>query len=273
MRVVNTLLAMGLATLAAGCFGNSSPEAPEVVPPQPFTHGQGTPKSVQRWAAAMQPPHVVAFFDGLFERVGVRLTDTGEAFTCIHRGDHIEFSDELDPESVDFVVTIDQAQVDGMLGYLKAPDLDEAARFRIVSVIATPATAAMLKKPAIKSARLRSFLYWIGNAPAHMQVVLAAPAGLADMGHTIVRQGADTIVAPGLHGSVSEIYRLSVAEAVEFQRRMMAARKANSLWAWIGFARWYGAFTTRVAVPAGDYAEAALHAAGEPVQASRVGSR
>ncbi len=247
MRLLAT--AMAAAVLLLGCLGTPLAEAPLIVPPQPWTPAQGEPTSIQKWAAAMQPPTVVAFFDGLFERVGVRIADTGEAFTCIHDGDRVLFSDELDEESVDFVVAIDSGQVDRMLENMKTGELDEAARFRIMAVIATPSTEAMLKRPAIRSEWLRSFLFWIGGAEPLMQVVLVGPPGEQNMAHTIARVNGATTVTPGLHGEVSHIYQLTVDDAVTYQRRMLAARKANGLWSWITFARWYGEFREKVVVP------------------------
>lgn len=235
---------------AVACFGGAAPEPPPLVEPKPWSADQGEPTSVQKWAAAMQPGPVVGFFDGLFNRVGVRVTDTGEAFTCVHAGDRILFSDELDPDSVDFTVEIDSAQVDRMLSYMAKGELDDVAQFRIMSVISTPATRAMLSRPIIRSEWLRSVLYWIGNAPERMQVVLTGPPGESPIGHVIERVGTEVKVIAGIQEDITALYRLTVPDAVDFQRRMIAARRDNSLWNWIGFARWYGAFTDRVAVPA-----------------------
>lgn len=38
--------------------------------------------------------------------------------------------------------------------------------------------------------------------------------------------------------------------SADYQRRMVAARKANNLRTWIGFARWYGQLRKRAVVPA-----------------------
>lgn len=247
----------GFALLASAglwfaCSLSHAPEPapPPLVTPPPLAAG-ATPTSIQKWAAALQPAPVVAFFDGLFHRVGVRVTDTGEAFTAVHAGDRILFSDELDESHVDFTVEITTAQVDRMLGHLAAGRLDEGARFRIMAVLATPATRAMLARPVIRSERLRELLYWIGDAEPRMQVVLTPPPGEPEVGHTIERVGAVTTVTAGLHGAVDHVYRLSVDDAVEFQRRMIAARSADSLLTWLQFARWYGALRARVVEPVG----------------------
>jgi hypothetical protein len=202
------------------------------------------------WRTAMQPPQVVAFFDGLFERAGVRVTDTGEAFTCRHLGDRIEFESGIDDAAVDFTVDIESAQAERIVAFVGDGALDEREQFRIMAVLASPATQAALRRPIIKSRLLRSVLYRIGRAERRMQVVLVAPPGESDEMHTIAYEAGEWVVTAGRHGSVPHVYRLTVADAVEYQRKMLAARKANSLRSWIRFARWYGQLRRRVVVPA-----------------------
>lgn len=206
--------------------------------------------SLEQWRGAMQPPEVVGFFAGLFERAGVRVTDTGESFTCIHRGDRIEFEDQLDEASVDFTVEITSEQAQLLVEDVRDGVLDEREQFRVMAVLATPATRGALRRPIIKSRVLRSILYKIGGAETPMHVVLVAPPGETDAGHTIRYEGGAWSVTPGLSGTVRQVYRLTVADAIEYQRRMLAARKENRLGSWIRFARWYGGLRKRVVSPA-----------------------
>jgi len=197
----------------------------------------------------MQPAPVVEFFAGLFRSAGVRVTDTGDAFTCHHLGDRIEFEDGVDQRHLDFVVDIDSSQVDRMLEDVRAGELDERAKFRIMAELATPATQAALARPMIRNRALRGVLYRIGRAESLMHVRLVAPPGEEDVAHTIVYADGQWLVIPGLHGSPPHEYRLTVSDAVLYQRRMLAARQANSLPPWIAFARWYGRFRKRVLAP------------------------
>jgi hypothetical protein len=50
---------------------------------------------------------------------------------------------------------------------------------------------------------------------------------------------------------VKHEYRLSVDDALAFQRRLLAARRKNRLRDWLRFARWYGGLTRRVTAPVG----------------------
>lgn len=204
---------------------------------------------LDQWQAAMQSPDVVGFFRGLFDRAGVRVTGTDEAFTCVHEGNRVSFREGLQ-EPLDFVVDIASEQAQALLAHVQDGVLDERERFRIMAALASSATRDLLARPMIRSRLLRSVLFKIGRAEMLMHVVLAAPPGEQDAGHTIAYADGQYLVIPGLHGRVSHVYRLTTEEAADYQRRMLAARKANNLRSWINFARWYGTLRKRAEAPA-----------------------
>src|SRR4051794_10936512 len=95
--------------------------------------------SLDKWRSLTQPPSVVAFLRGLFERVGIRVTDTGEQFAGRHFGDRIDFEPILEPGQVDYIVEIRSSQVDRLAAHVRAGELDEAEQYRIVGTLFTPA--------------------------------------------------------------------------------------------------------------------------------------
>ncbi len=204
---------------------------------------------LEQWQAAMQSPDVVSFFRGLFGRAGVRVTGTNEAFTCVHQGHRIALSDGLQ-EPLDFVVDIAPEQAQALLADVHDGVLDDRERFRIMAALASPATRSALARPMIRNKALRALLFKIGRAESLMHVVLAAPQGEEDAAHTIAYADGQYLVIPGLHGRVPHVYRLTLNDAVDYQRRMLAARKANNLRTWIAFARWYGQLRKRAVVAA-----------------------
>jgi hypothetical protein len=131
--------------------------------------------SIEKWRSALQPPAAVAFFDGLFGRAGVRVTDTGEAFTCVHRGDRIDFEDGLDQSATDFTVEIDSSQVDLLLADIGDGTLDAGEQYRIMSHLAAPAARAAFQRPMIRNRYLRGLLFKIGRADMLMHVRLMPP--------------------------------------------------------------------------------------------------
>ena len=203
--------------------------------------------SMEKWRSAMQPPDAVAFFQGLFERAGVRVTDTGEAFTCVHRGTSIELEDALDEDAVDFTVEIDSKQVDALLDDIADARLDDAEQYRIMAHLAAPAARGAFRKPVVRNRFLRTVLFTIGRADMLMHVRLMPPPGEPEApGYTVMYVDGQTLVIPGFYGRVKHEYRLTVADAMAFQRRLLAARRKNRLRDWLGFARWYGGLKRRV---------------------------
>lgn len=192
--------------------------------------------SVEKWQSVIQDPRVVRFFDHLFERVGVRITDTGEAFTCIHRGDRIDFEPALDESRVDYVVEIESFQVDRLEREARKGEFDQAEQYRIMAELFTPATAATLRNPLLASALTRR----LAGAEPVIHVRLKSPvAGEPDVTHTLRFDQRRWEVVPGLHGTARRSYTLTLEEAIRYHRHVFAALKANSLLNWIRFGLWY----------------------------------
>ena len=55
---------------------------------------------LKKFQEAQQNPAIVDFFSLLFEKAGIRVVDTGEEFSCYHRGTHINFESPLDETSM-----------------------------------------------------------------------------------------------------------------------------------------------------------------------------
>jgi hypothetical protein len=205
---------------------------------------------MDRFQTAMQPPQAVTFFRGLFERAGVRVLETGEAFTCVHRGDSIHFEDGIDEGSVDFVVDVEAGQIEALLADIADGVLDEREQYRIMSHLAAPAARGAFRRPAIRNRFLRELLFKIGRAEMLMHVRLIPPPGEPETpGYTVTYVDGQTLVIDGFHGKVDHEYRLSVAHATEFQRRLLEARHKGRLRDWLLFARWYGKLRKQVVAP------------------------
>jgi hypothetical protein len=192
--------------------------------------------SLERWKSVIQEPRVVQFFAGLFERIGVRVTGTSEAFTCVHRGDRIDFEPTLDEAKVDYVVEVEPAQVERLANEAAKGVLDTAEQYRIMAELFTPATAAILKDPRLSSSLAKR----LTGAEEVIHVRLASPpAGEPETSHTLRYRGGRWEVVPGLQGTATRSYTLTVEQALTFQRQAFAAIRAHSLVGLIRFALWY----------------------------------
>lgn len=180
---------------------------------------------------------VVQFVAGAFERLGVNVRDTGEAITCVHRGDQIDFEDRIVHGRVDYTVEVESTQLEHLGQQVQAGTFDEMEKFRIVRVLFTPATAAMLADQPVLSHPLVRRLAGVENL-IHVRLVAPA-AGEEDGTHTLVYAAGQWLVFPGLHGQAQRTFTLSTEEVLDYQRHIFAAVRAVAFGEWLRFGRWY----------------------------------
>jgi hypothetical protein len=195
------------------------------------------PTSLEKWQAVVQDPRVTGFFRGTFERAGVRVRDTGEEFTCIHRGDRIDFEPSINGAGVDYTVEIEAFQVDRLAEEAATGELRAIAAYRVLRALFSPATAATLKNPILSHGLLRR-LSAVEDL-IHVQLRSPAPEEEPDAAHTLVHAAGQWLVIPGLWGRPRRVFDLTMDEALAYQRRVFAAMKRNNPLTWLRFALWY----------------------------------
>jgi len=195
--------------------------------------------SLGKWQSLTQDPQVVGFFVGLFERVGVRVTDTKEEFTCIHRGDRVDFEPTLDDRKVDYTVEIQSSQVDRLAEHARRGELSAAEQYRIIRALFSPVTAATLKTPILSNGILRR-LFGVDEL---IHVYLKSPVpdepGCEDVNHTLIYVKGQWLVIPGSHGTPRRTFSLTMQDSLTYHRQIFAAIKANKWLTWLGVLRWY----------------------------------
>jgi hypothetical protein len=202
--------------------------------------------SLEKWRAVVQTPEIVGFFRGTFERAGVRIKDTNEAFTCVHRGDRIEFEPDLDESRVDYTVVIESYQVERLAEEARAGELSAIEQFRVLRALFSPATAATLKNPVLSHGFLRR-LSGVEDL-IHVNLHSPDPEQEPNAAHTLVHAAGQWLVFVGLHGRPRRTFRLSMEDAVAYQRRVFHAMKKDDPLTWIRFASWYVSWRKRVSV-------------------------
>ena len=195
------------------------------------------PTSLEKWRAVVQDPRVVDFFRGTFERAGVQIADTREAFTCVHRGDRVEFEDTLDEATVDYTVEIESHQVDRLAEEAGKGELRPIAQYRVLRALFTPATAATLKNPVLSNGLLRRLSRVEDLIHVHLRT--PDPAEEPDTAHTLIHSGGQWLVLPGIHGEPRRVFRLSMEDAIVYQRRVFRAMKEDTWRGWLRFGLWY----------------------------------
>ena len=197
------------------------------------------PTNLEKWQALIQQPANVEFFKGLFERVGISVVDAHEAFTCIHRGDKIDFEAGLDRNAVDYTVEITEAQVGRLAEHVAAGDIGLAEQYRVMRALFTPATAATLKNPIMANAFFRRLSKIEDVTHVHMISPTPNEPDCEDTYHTLIYVPGQWLVIPGLQGSPGRVFNLTMEDALIYHRRVFSALKANRWRSWMSFQRWY----------------------------------
>ncbi len=193
--------------------------------------------ALDRWQTVTQDPRVVGFFKGTFQRAGVRVSDTGEAFTVVHHGDHVTFEPALNESTTDFTVDIQQFQVDRFAEAASTGALEALAQYRAVRAIFTPATQATLRNPMMANGVLRRLARV--EELIHVRLKSPVPDQEPDTTHTLVHVRGQWLVIPGLHGRPARTFELSIEDAVFYQRHVLRALRGDNVLEWLRFGAWY----------------------------------
>jgi hypothetical protein len=201
--------------------------------------------SREKWEALLDKPQLVSFFNDIFSRIGVRVADTGEAFTAVHHGDSVSFEDGID--NVDYTVEISAVQVDRLAAEGVGGEFNEAEKFRIMRTLFTPATVATLKIPMLSSKKLIKLL---GAENVIHSYLISPIAGDVDYCHTLIYINGEWMAIPGAHGTPVRTYRMTVDDAIEYQKMVFSAMQTNSWSGWVELAKWYKDWRKSVSVSA-----------------------
>ena len=211
-------------------------------------------QSIEKFQSIQQYPAAVDLFALLFEKAGIRVVDTGEEFSCYHRGTHIDFEERLDEASVDYVLELNTTQVDHLVELASNREIDDARRYRILRALFAPAIGASvnpfqcLKGITVSSPLLSNRLFRrLLRMEDLIHVYIRSPIkDEPEVGHTLAFKEKEWLVSPGLHGEPGRVFRLTVDDALEFHKHAFSALKTESRIGWITFARWYLKWRKRV---------------------------
>jgi hypothetical protein len=189
-------------------------------------------------------------FKSLFHRLGVRIVDTGETLTCTHQGDRITFTPGLDEASVDFTLEIYAFQAQRVAEQAASGSVSELEQFRVARELFASKSTGRLdvrRNPLIRNPLLRRVIH--GKSPVHVYLASPDPAVERDARYTLIHIHGLWVVIPGLWGEPRRVFRLSLTDAMDLQRRLLAGMKANSWLEWLRIARWYVGWRRKVEAP------------------------
>ena len=207
-------------------------------------------ESIEKFRQLTLNPKILDFFEGLFEKIGIRVIDTGEAFTCIKHQDSASFHDGIDEAEMDFSVDIDAYQVDRLVSHIQSGELDEVEQFRVLTTFFAPVASAGFNNPAVGTFMTGRFFSWFINRKKLTHLVLLSPQTNEepDVLYSLLFVNQHWLLIPGLHGQPERVFNINKEKGLELHRKMFSTMKTDRWGRWLAFARWYKRWRSEVEI-------------------------
>jgi RimJ/RimL family protein N-acetyltransferase len=199
-----------------------------------------------RLEALAGQPAAVEWFRGLFAEAHVELADTGERFTIVHQGDRAEVLEGFQRPDANLVVSLRSTNLERLTSIFADGTVGPSEEYRIVRFMLRPCLEAALRMPILNHDVLRKIL----RMDDAWQQALLDPEGREDLRLTIEKANGHWTVTEGFHGHPRRRLALTAPQLLEFQRRVFAADRQDSMSGWLDLANWYVGWRDRVTVPA-----------------------
>jgi hypothetical protein len=191
-----------------------------------------------------QKPSAIAWFKGLFECAHVEITDTGETFTVVHRGDNVEIREGLGEEKPNLVIPLNSENIRNLVGFFDDDEIGDYEQYRIVKFMIKPCLQAALEMPVLQNAAFRKIM----RLDTHWHQTLLAPDGVEDEPLTVTCENNRWKITDGHHGTPQRRLRFTPQQAIEYQRRVFEADSKNSLPLWLQLGGWYVKFRDEITI-------------------------
>jgi hypothetical protein len=201
-------------------------------------NGQEKILAGERWEQLTQQKFLADFFKDYFVNLGVK------EVTVLHKGDHFEIVRGIDEKKVDFILPIGTQNVLNLIKHAEDGKIDEQETYKILAVFFTPMTSMTLKNPLMTKNIPRAMSKMQNN----VHVTLFNPTKTESVSHTLIYLNREWIVVPGFHGTPKRKFELNVAQALDYQKHVFDAIKANKKKTWREFKRWYMSWRKDVSV-------------------------
>lgn len=200
----------------------------------------------QKWEPFARAPQLLEFLDGLFDQVGIRVTDTSEEFTCSREPDRMVLIDGIDSDSVDFVIEIDSSQVDRVAAEAATGAFSDIEKYRIlINLVGVPLeySASLMNNRALGSPLVRKLLRVVDVAHIYVQ---SPTSEEPDETFTLSLKPGGWELHRGIHGEAGRIITVDLANALDFHRETFIYKNSSGLLATLRYLGWYLAWRRRV---------------------------
>lgn len=179
------------------------------------------------------------------------MTDTGEQFTIVNRGDHFEVLNGFQPRerkkilfglldpgewyAKQFIVPLQSQNIRNLVTVFADDIVDAEEQYRILSFAFRPLLDATLAMPVMRN----DFLLKVLRLDTFWQRALLDPHGNETQQATVIYTHKQWLVIPGYHGKPGRRFVIRPEQLLELQKRIHQAEEADSLLGWLALARWY----------------------------------
>ncbi len=207
-------------------------------------NAQGKILAGEKWEKLAKQKFLADFFKDYFVNLGVEVKETGEKITVLHKGDHFEIVNGIDPKQVDYVLPITTQNVMNLMQHAEDGKIDEQETYKILAVFFTPMTAMTLQNPLMTKNIPRAMSKMQNN----VHVTLHNPGKTESVSHTLLYLNKEWIVVPGFQGTPKRKFDLDVKQAIAYQAQVFNALKSNNKKGWRSFKKWYMGWRKEVSV-------------------------
>jgi len=183
---------------------------------------------------------IVQTFRGIFQKLGIRILDTGEGFTCVHRGDQIEFVPELAEGEVDFTIETLRFKIDRLADHISRGGLEKIEEFRVARELfqmGPGGVGNVTHNPLVSNKWLRRVIG--GKHLCHIHLVSPDVVQEPDAAFSFIFVNNRWLVIPEFYGEPERVFRITVEDAIDLQKRLFAGIQKGSWLEWMRIARWY----------------------------------
>ncbi|SRR5258706_4463353 len=193
-----------------------------------------------------QKKSAMDWFKGLFTQAHLEITDTGEKFTILHHGDHVEIVSGFHAKKPNFVIPLESENISRLTAAFADDNIGAQEQYRIVKFMLKPCLKAALEMPILNNRTLQKIV----KIDTHWQEALLDPQGNEDEQVTVVYVNKQWLVLPGYHGKAQRRLLLTPDQLLDFQRRVLEADASGDVAQWVKLARWYVKYRKEVTVVA-----------------------
>jgi hypothetical protein len=219
-------------------------------------------ENLQLLQSLADKPAASQWFRDVLSYIRLEVTDTGETFTVICRGERVEVKPGFQPPArrkvllglfdpgdwyaKQFILPLKSENIRNFAAFFVDDIVDDQELYRVMAFIQPVLLKAALGMPVMRN----TFLLNLFRLDTFWHQCLLDPKGNETQQCTVKFEHGQWSITPGYHGAPQRKKVLTASKLLQFQRRVHQAEVANTLAGWLGLAPWYHNWLASITVKA-----------------------